>query len=191
MFDSLRPLDCSTPGFFVLHYFISQSLLKLKSIESVMLSNHVILGCPLLILPSIFLSIRVFSKQLALCIRWPKYGVIAKSYFHLFLPRFCNFWREINWDKKTASLLHPEGTTHGLLWPHAQTWAGWAVASSWLWWRLQGLWLRSAVQGGVKMHEKEISKLHTKGRNASVNTEKRAPDWNSLITVLDSFQNQH
>ena len=51
----------------------SQSLLKLMPIESVMQSNHLILCCPLLLLPSIFPSIRVFSKESALCIRWPKY----------------------------------------------------------------------------------------------------------------------
>ena len=43
------------------------------SIESVMLSNHLILGHPLLLLPSIFPSIRVFSNESALCIRWPRY----------------------------------------------------------------------------------------------------------------------
>ena len=43
------------------------------SIKSVMLSNHLILCCPFLLLPSIFPSIRVFSSELALCIRWPKY----------------------------------------------------------------------------------------------------------------------
>ena len=51
----------------------SQSLLKLMSIESVMPSNHLILCHPLLLLPSIFPSIRVFSNESALCIRWPKY----------------------------------------------------------------------------------------------------------------------
>ena len=51
----------------------SQSLLKLMSIESVMPSNHLVLCCPLLLLPSIFPSIRVFSNESALCIRWPKY----------------------------------------------------------------------------------------------------------------------
>ena len=49
------------------------SLLKLISIESLMLSNHLILCCPLLLLPSIFPSIRVFSNESALHIRWPKY----------------------------------------------------------------------------------------------------------------------
>ena len=51
----------------------SQSLLKLMSIDSVMPSNHLILCCPLLLLPSIFPSIRVFSSASVLCIRWPKY----------------------------------------------------------------------------------------------------------------------
>ena len=51
----------------------SQSLPKPMSIESVMPSNHLILCCPLLLLPSIFPNIRVFSNELALRIRWPKY----------------------------------------------------------------------------------------------------------------------
>ena len=50
----------------------SQSLPKLMSIESVMPSNHLIHCCPLLLLPSIFPRIRVFSSESALCIRWPK-----------------------------------------------------------------------------------------------------------------------
>ena len=52
----------------------SQSLLKLMSIEWVTPSNHVILCHPLLLLPSIFPSITVFSNESALCIRWPKYS---------------------------------------------------------------------------------------------------------------------
>ena len=51
----------------------SQSLPKLRSIESVMPSNHLILCRPLLSLPSFFPSIKVFSNESALCIRWPKY----------------------------------------------------------------------------------------------------------------------
>ena len=57
----------------------SQSLLKLMSIESVMPSNHLILYRPLLFLPSIFPSIRVFSKESVLCIRWPKYWSFSFS----------------------------------------------------------------------------------------------------------------
>ena len=51
----------------------SQSLLKLMSLKLVMPSSHLILCCPLLLLPSIFPSIRVFSNESVLCIRWPKY----------------------------------------------------------------------------------------------------------------------
>ena len=50
----------------------SRSLLKLMSIESVMPSNHLILCHPLLLLPSIFPSVRVFSNESVLCIKWPK-----------------------------------------------------------------------------------------------------------------------
>ena len=63
------PTDCSMPGFPVLH----QSLLILMSTELLMLSNHLILCPPLLLLPSIFPSIRVFSNESVLQIRWPKY----------------------------------------------------------------------------------------------------------------------
>ena len=55
------------------------SLLKLMSIESVMWSNHLILSCPLLLLPSIFPWIRVFSNESILCIRWPKYWSFSFS----------------------------------------------------------------------------------------------------------------
>ena len=57
----------------------SQSSLKLMSIESVMPSNHLILYRPLLLLPSIFLSIRVFSNESPLGIRWPEYWSFSFS----------------------------------------------------------------------------------------------------------------
>ena len=60
-------------------FTVSQSLLKLMSIELVMLSNHLILCRPLLLLPSIFSSIRVFSNELALHILWPKYWSFSFS----------------------------------------------------------------------------------------------------------------
>jgi len=56
-----------------------QSLPKIMSIESVMPSNHLILCYPLLLLPSIFPSIRVFSNESVLCIRWPKYWSFSFS----------------------------------------------------------------------------------------------------------------
>ena len=58
---------------------ISWSLPKLMSIESVMPSNHLILCCPLLLLPSIFTSISVFTNESVLCITWPKYRSFSFS----------------------------------------------------------------------------------------------------------------
>ena len=62
-----------------LSFTISQSLLKLMSIESVMPCNSLILCHPLLLLPSIFPSIRVFSNESVLHVRWPKYGSFSFS----------------------------------------------------------------------------------------------------------------
>ena len=62
-----------------LSFTISQSLLKLMSIESMIPSNHLILCHPLLLLPSIFPSITVFFNELALYIRWPKYWSFSIS----------------------------------------------------------------------------------------------------------------
>ena len=62
-----------------LPFTISLSLLKLMSIELVMPSNHLILCCPLLLLPSVFPSIRIFCSESALWIRWPKYWSFSFS----------------------------------------------------------------------------------------------------------------
>ena len=62
-----NPMDCSTPG--LLSFTNSWSLLKLMSIELMMLSNHLIFCCPLLLPPSIFPSIRVFSNESTLHMR--------------------------------------------------------------------------------------------------------------------------
>ena len=70
-------MDCSTPGFSVYHHL--PELLKLKSIESVMPSNHLILCHALLLLPSILPSIRVFSSESVLFIKWPKYQSLGFS----------------------------------------------------------------------------------------------------------------
>ena len=72
------PVNCSMPAFPV-HHQSSWNLLKLMSIESVMPSNHLILSRPLLLLPSIFPSIRIFSNESALHIRWPKYWSFSFS----------------------------------------------------------------------------------------------------------------
>ena len=74
LFATSWPVACQAP----LSSTISQSWLKFMSIELVMLSNH-LLCFPLLLLPSVFSSIRVFSNQLALRIRWPKYWSFSFS----------------------------------------------------------------------------------------------------------------
>ena len=71
-----NPMECSTPGFPV-HYQLPE-LAQTTSIESVMPSNHLILSCPLLLLPSVFPSIRVFSNESVL-IRYPKYWSFSFS----------------------------------------------------------------------------------------------------------------
>ena len=70
-------MDYSTPVFHVQNNF--WSLLKLMSIKLVMPSNHLILCCPLFLLPSVFPSIIVFSNELVLCIRWPTYWSFSIS----------------------------------------------------------------------------------------------------------------
>ena len=70
-------MDCGTAASSVLHHL--PEFLKLVSIESVMPANHFILCHPLLLLPSIFPTIRVFFNELPLCIRWPKYWSFSFS----------------------------------------------------------------------------------------------------------------
>ena len=72
-----NPMDCSTPGPSVLHYLLE--FVQLSSVELVVSSNHLVLCHPLLLLPSIFPSIRVFSNKLALGIRRPKYWSFSFS----------------------------------------------------------------------------------------------------------------
>ena len=71
------PMDYSTPG--LLSFTNSHSLLKLMSIKSVMPSNHLILCYPLLLLPSIFPSIKLFSNESVFHIRWSKYWSFSFS----------------------------------------------------------------------------------------------------------------
>ena len=72
----------------------SWSLLKHMSIESVMPSNHLILCRPQLLPPSVFPSIRVFSNESALCIKWPKYWIAASASF---LPMNIQDWSPLEW----------------------------------------------------------------------------------------------
>ena len=92
----------------------SQSLLKLMSIESMMPSDHLILCRPLLLLPSIFSVIRVFSRESVLCIRWPMYWSsnfnISPSNKHPGLISFRMDWLD---------LLAVQGTLKSLLQHHS------------------------------------------------------------------------
>ena len=71
------PMDCSTPGFRVLHYL--QEFVQTQVHESLMPTNHLILCRLLLFLPTIFPRIKVFSSDLTLCNRWPKYWNFSVS----------------------------------------------------------------------------------------------------------------
>ena len=74
-----NPMNRSMPGLPGMSITNSRRSLRLISIKSVMPSNHLILCHPLLLLSSIFPSIRVFSNESALCIRWPKYWSFSFS----------------------------------------------------------------------------------------------------------------
>ena len=92
----------------------SSSLLKLMSIESVMPSNHLILCRPLLLLPSIFPSIRVFSNESVLCIRWPKYWSFSFS-----ISASDDYSGLISFRMDWLDLLAVQGTLKSLLQHHS------------------------------------------------------------------------
>ena len=88
----------------------SQSLLKLMSTELVMPSNHLILCHPLLLLPSIFPSIKVFSNESVLRIRWPKYGSFSFS-----ISPFNEYSELISFRADWLDLLAVQGTLKSLI----------------------------------------------------------------------------
>ena len=92
----------------------SQSLLKLVSIESVMPSNHLILCCPLLLLPSILPSIKAFSNESALHIRWPKYWSLRLS-----ISSSNEYSGFISFRMDAFNLLVAQGTLKSLLQHHS------------------------------------------------------------------------
>ena len=97
-----------------LSFTISQSLLKFMSTELVMPSNHLILCFPLLLLPSIFPSTRVFSNESALHIRWPKYWS-----FSLSISPSNEYSRLISFRNDWFDLLAVQGTLKSLLQHHS------------------------------------------------------------------------
>ena len=111
-------MDCSTPGFSV--HTDSQSPLKFMSTESAMPSNHLILCRPLLLPPSVFLSIRVFSNESALRIRWPKYWSfsfsISPSNEYSGLNSFRIDWFDIAVQGTLKSLLQLHNSKVSIFW---------------------------------------------------------------------------
>ena len=128
-FSSVQLLSCvrlfATPWTMARQVYLSitnsRSSLKLMSIESVMPSNHLILCHPLLLLPSIFSSIRVFSSESALCIRWPKYWsfsfCISPSNEYSVLISFRTDWFDLLAVQGTLkSLLQHHDLTASIFW---------------------------------------------------------------------------
>ena len=102
-------LPCPSPG-----HHNSWSLLKLMPIKQVMPSNHLILCHPLLLLPSIFPSLRVFSDESVLHIRWPKYWSFCFT-----ISRFSEYWGLICFRMDWLDLLAVQGTLKSLLQHHS------------------------------------------------------------------------
>ena len=115
------PMDCSTPGFLVHHQ--TQSLLKLMSIQSVTPSNHLIFCRPLLLSPSVFPSIRVFSNESVLCFRWPYWSFsfsISPSSEYSGLISFQMDWLDLLAVQETLeSLLQHHSSKALILWHSA------------------------------------------------------------------------
>ena len=105
-------MHCRTPGLYVHHQLLE--LLKLMSTESVIPSNHFILCCPLLFPPSIFPSIRVFSNESALRIRWPKYWSFSFN-----ISPFNEYSGLISFRMYWLDLLAVQGTLKSLLQHHS------------------------------------------------------------------------
>ena len=103
-----NPMDCSTPGLPVHHQLLEFTQTHVH--ESVMPSNHLILCCPLLLLPSIFPNIRVFSNESVLHIRWPKYWSFSFS-----ISPYNEYSGLISFRMDWLDLLAVQGTCKGLL----------------------------------------------------------------------------
>ena len=113
-----NPMDCSMPDFPVLHHLPE---LAQTHVHWVMLFSHLILCCPRLLLSSIFPSIRIFSSEMVLCIRWPKYWSfsfsIGPSNEHPGLISFMIDWLDLLAVQGTLkSLLQHHSSKASILW---------------------------------------------------------------------------
>ena len=104
-------MDCSAPGFPVLHHLPEFAQTHVHSVSDVI---HLILCCPLCLLPLIFPSIRVVSNELALCIRWPKDGS-----FNFSINHFNEYSGLISFRIDWFDLLAVQGTLRSFLWPYS------------------------------------------------------------------------
>ena len=125
MTDFLLPMDCISQA--SLSSTISPGLLKLMSIESVIPSNHLILCHPLLLLPSIFPNIRVFSSELAFHINWPKYwsfgfSISPSSEYSGFISFRIDGLISLQ-SKGFSSLLQHHNSKASILWHSAFLWS--------------------------------------------------------------------
>ena len=121
-----------------LSFTISQSLLKLMCTELVRPSNRLIVCFPLLFPPSVFPSIRVFSNELALCIRWPKYWSFSFS-----ISPFNEYSGLISFRMDWFDLLVVQGALKSLLQHHRSS-------QLWCWWwtgTLESLWEQGTREG--------------------------------------------
>ena len=120
MLDSLQPRGLHAAHQASLSFTVSWSLLKLRSIELVMPSKHLILCCPLLLLPSVFPSIKVFSIELAFHIRWPNSWVFSfkispsREYSELIALRID--WLDLAVQGTLKSLLQHHSSKASILW---------------------------------------------------------------------------
>ena len=112
MSNPLRPMDCNMPGFHVLHHLLEFAQTHVLWVRAP--SNLLNLCCPFLLLPSIFPSIRVLSKESALCIRWPKYWSFSFS-----TNPFNEYSGLISFRTDWVELLAVQGTLKSLLQHHS------------------------------------------------------------------------
>ena len=116
------PMNCSTPGFPVLHILPELAQTHVHWVgDAIQPSNHLILYHPLLLLPSVFPSIRVFSSESVLCIRWPKYWSfslnISPSNEHSGLISFRMNWLDLHGVQGTLkSFLQHYSSKASILW---------------------------------------------------------------------------
>ena len=122
------PMDCSMPGFPIHHQLPELAQTHVHRVGDIIQLSHLILCRPLLLLPSIFPSLMVFSKESVLCIRWPNYWSfsfsISPSNEYLGLISFRMDWLDLPAVQETLkSLLQHHSSKTSVLWCSASLWS--------------------------------------------------------------------